>query len=55
MSEHILAVVYFFQYNCTLYCLVTFAAGDTAPEMVSDCTYPTTSTYELIQAFDNIP
>lgn len=43
-----------FQYNCTLYCMVTYTAGDSAPEMASDCTYPTTSTYELLQAFDNI-
>ncbi|XP_059150868.1 mediator of RNA polymerase II transcription subunit 25-like isoform X6 [Physella acuta] len=41
-------------YNCTLYCMVTYTAGDSAPEMASDCTYPTTSTYELLQAFDNI-
>uniref|UniRef100_A0A0B6Z7U0 Mediator of RNA polymerase II transcription subunit 25 n=1 Tax=Arion vulgaris TaxID=1028688 RepID=A0A0B6Z7U0_9EUPU len=41
-------------YNCTLYCLVTYTAGDSAPEMASDCTYPTTSTFELIQAFDNL-
>ncbi|CAG5119269.1 unnamed protein product, partial [Candidula unifasciata] len=41
-------------YNCTLYCLVTYTAGDSAPEPTSDCSYPTTSIYELIKAFDNL-
>ena len=42
------------QYNCTLYCMVTYTAGDNAPELSSDCTYPTTSTHELIQSFENL-
>ncbi|PVD34132.1 hypothetical protein C0Q70_05395 [Pomacea canaliculata] len=35
-------------YSCTLYCVVTFNAGDIAPEPAATCTSPTTSIHELI-------